>query len=95
MAIKVGLGKLTPHVPFPRLISEQLSENGITLLAVTAVWGSTYWVDNKVFIATEEGDVWVLPHGKGKPDAKPSSSDVEQLKAELAALQAKVDRLSR
>jgi len=33
--------------------------------------------------------------GKGKPDAKASSSDVEQLKAELAALQAKVDRLSR
>ena len=30
-----------------------------------------------------------------KPEAKPSSSDVEQLKAELAALQAKVDRLSR
>jgi len=33
--------------------------------------------------------------GKGKPEAKPSSSDVDQLKAELAALQAKVDRLSR
>jgi polyhydroxyalkanoate synthesis repressor PhaR len=30
-----------------------------------------------------------------KPEAKPSSSEVEQLKAELAALQAKVDRLSR
>jgi len=35
--------------------------------------------------------------GKGspKPEAKPSSSEVDQLKAELAALQAKVDRLSR
>jgi polyhydroxyalkanoate synthesis repressor PhaR len=33
--------------------------------------------------------------GKAKPEAKPSNSDVEQLKAELAALQAKVDRLSR
>ena len=37
--------------------------------------------------------------GKAKTEAKPtagtSSSDVEQLKAELAALQAKVDRLSR
>jgi len=33
--------------------------------------------------------------GKPKQDSKPSSSDVEQLKAELAALQAKVDRLSR
>jgi polyhydroxyalkanoate synthesis repressor PhaR len=32
---------------------------------------------------------------KPKPDAKTTTSDVEQLKAELAALQAKVDRLSR
>jgi outer membrane protein assembly factor BamB len=35
-----------------------------------AVWGSTYWVDNKVYIATEEGDVWVFPHGKAKPEGK-------------------------
>ena len=33
--------------------------------------------------------------GKGKPEAKAASSDMEELKAELAALQAKVDRLSR
>jgi polyhydroxyalkanoate synthesis repressor PhaR len=33
--------------------------------------------------------------GKPKAESKPASSDVEQLKAELAALQAKVDRLSR
>jgi polyhydroxyalkanoate synthesis regulator protein len=33
--------------------------------------------------------------GKSKTDAKASNSDMEQLKAELAALQAKVDRLSR
>jgi len=33
--------------------------------------------------------------GKGKPEANPSNSDVDQLKAELAALQAKVDKLSR
>jgi polyhydroxyalkanoate synthesis repressor PhaR len=33
--------------------------------------------------------------GKGKKEAKPSSSEVDELRAELAALQAKVDRLSR
>jgi polyhydroxyalkanoate synthesis repressor PhaR len=33
--------------------------------------------------------------GKGKQQAKPSSSEVDQLRAELAELQAKVDRLSR
>ena len=33
--------------------------------------------------------------GKGKPETNTSKSDMEQLKAELAALQAKVDRLSR
>ena len=33
--------------------------------------------------------------GKGKQQAKASSSEVDQLRAELAELQAKVDRLSR
>ena len=33
--------------------------------------------------------------GKSKAEAKPTTSDVDQLKAELAALQAKVDKLSR
>jgi polyhydroxyalkanoate synthesis repressor PhaR len=33
--------------------------------------------------------------GKPKGEPKPTSSEVEQLRAELAALQAKVDRLSR
>jgi polyhydroxyalkanoate synthesis repressor PhaR len=35
--------------------------------------------------------------GKGapKPEAKPGGSDVDELRAELAALQAKVDKLSR
>src|SRR5919106_4031632 len=33
--------------------------------------------------------------GKAKSEAKSAGSDVDQLKAELAALQAKVDRLSR
>src|SRR5689334_14484441 len=33
--------------------------------------------------------------GKPKPEPKTANSDVDQLKAELAALQAKVDRLSR
>src|SRR4051812_10758048 len=32
---------------------------------------------------------------KAKPDAKPSSSEVDELRAELAELQAKVDRLNR
>jgi len=33
--------------------------------------------------------------GKPKSEAKPTGSDVDELKAELAALQAKVDRLTR
>ena len=35
-----------------------------------AVWGSPYWVDGKVYIATEDGDVYVFKHGKGKPEPK-------------------------
>jgi outer membrane protein assembly factor BamB len=29
----------------------------------SAVWGSPYLVDNKVFIGTDDGEVWVFPHG--------------------------------
>jgi outer membrane protein assembly factor BamB len=31
-----------------------------------ALWGSPYWVDSKVYIGTEDNDVWVLAHGKEK-----------------------------
>src|SRR5262249_2829208 len=37
---------------------EDLKPNGI--------WGSPYWVDNKVYIATTDGDVWIFAHGKEK-----------------------------
>ena len=31
-----------------------------------AVWGSPYWADGKVYVATEDGDVFVFAHGKTK-----------------------------
>jgi polyhydroxyalkanoate synthesis regulator protein len=42
-----------------------------------------------------EGASRAFTGGKAKPEAKPSGSEVDELKAELAALKAKVDRLSR
>lgn len=35
-----------------------------------AVWGSPYWVDGKVYVATEDGDVYIFQHGPGKPEPK-------------------------
>lgn len=35
MAIKVSIGKLTPHVPFTVLIADQLARNDIILLDIT------------------------------------------------------------
>ncbi len=32
----------------------------------SAIWGSTYLVGGKIYLATEEGDVWVFTHGKTK-----------------------------
>jgi outer membrane protein assembly factor BamB len=32
----------------------------------TSVWGSPYWVDGKVYIGTEDGDVVIFAHGKDK-----------------------------
>jgi outer membrane protein assembly factor BamB len=34
------------------------------------VWGSPYWVDGKVYIGTEDGDVYVFKHGKQKQEPK-------------------------
>jgi outer membrane protein assembly factor BamB len=31
-----------------------------------AVWGSAYWVDDKVFIGTEDGQIFIFAHGKEK-----------------------------
>ncbi|HLN27789.1 MAG TPA: PQQ-binding-like beta-propeller repeat protein [Gemmataceae bacterium] len=31
-----------------------------------AIWGSAYWVDGKVYIGTEDGDIYVFSHGKEK-----------------------------
>jgi RNA polymerase sigma factor (sigma-70 family) len=41
-----------------------------------AVWGSPYWVDGKVYMATEDGDVWIFAHGKEK--AEPTKIEMEQ-----------------
>ena len=35
-----------------------------------SVWGSPYWVDDKVYLATEEGDIWIFPHGRVKEPPK-------------------------
>lgn len=35
IAIKIGLGKLTPHVPLATLIPGQLTQSGIALLDIT------------------------------------------------------------
>jgi outer membrane protein assembly factor BamB len=41
-----------------------------------ALWGSAYWVDGKVYIGTEVGEVFVFEHGKGKKE--PKVIDVEE-----------------
>ncbi len=32
----------------------------------SAIWGSPYWVDGKMYIANEDGDVYIYAHGKEK-----------------------------
>jgi outer membrane protein assembly factor BamB len=41
------------------------------------VWGSTYWVDGKVYIGTEDGDVFIFTHGKDPKDEKPRKIEME------------------
>lgn len=35
-----------------------------------SIWGSPYYVDNKVFVGTDDGILYVLPHGKDQPEAE-------------------------
>jgi RNA polymerase sigma factor (sigma-70 family) len=35
-----------------------------------AVQGSPLWVDGKVYLGTDDGDLWVFEHGKAKPTPK-------------------------
>jgi len=35
-----------------------------------AVWGSPLWVDGKIYLPTEDGDVWIFTHGKEKKAPK-------------------------
>src|SRR5262249_45706124 len=32
----------------------------------TGIWGSPYWVDGKVYLGVDDGDVYVFAHGKAK-----------------------------
>jgi len=52
----------------------------------SAVWGSPYWVDGKVYLGLEDGDVVIFEHGKDKytngPDGQPKA---EPKKIEMGA----------
>lgn len=41
-----------------------------------ALWGSTYYVDGKVLLGTEEGDLYIFTHGKVKKE--PEKVEIEQ-----------------
>jgi outer membrane protein assembly factor BamB len=32
----------------------------------SAIWGSTFWVDGKIYLGDEQGDVYIFGHGKEK-----------------------------
>ena len=63
--------------------------------AVKDAFGTNMFADMAKRNMAMFGDAAQAFTAKPKAESKPSSSDVDQLKAELAALQAKVDRLSR
>ncbi len=34
------------------------------------VWGSPFWADGKVYVGTEDGDIYIYKHGRTKPEPK-------------------------
>jgi polyhydroxyalkanoate synthesis repressor PhaR len=63
--------------------------------AVKDAFGTNMFADMAKRNMALFGDAAQAVAAQAKPEPKPSGSEVEQLKAELAALQAKVDKLSR
>ena len=63
--------------------------------AVKDAFGTNMFADMAKRNMAMFGDAAQAFTAKPKAESKPSGSEVEQLKAELAALQAKVDKLSR
>jgi polyhydroxyalkanoate synthesis regulator protein len=63
--------------------------------AVKDAFGTNMFADMAKRNMALFGDAAQAFAANAKPEPKPSGSEVEQLKAELAALQAKVDKLSR
>lgn len=56
-----------------------------------SIWGSPYYVDGKVFLACENGDMWVFKHDKKpkKIDAVEAAKDAPDMKAARAIHKAK------
>jgi outer membrane protein assembly factor BamB len=44
----------------------------------STVWGSPYWVDGKVYIGNEEGDVTVFAHGREKKVLTPKPIEMKR-----------------
>jgi outer membrane protein assembly factor BamB len=37
---------------------------------IASPWGSPLWVDGRIYLPTEDGDVWIFAHGKDKKEPK-------------------------
>jgi outer membrane protein assembly factor BamB len=60
-----------------------------------SIWGSPYFVDGKIFLATDSGDMWIFKHeknpkkidaveaAKGAPDMKAARKIQKEKKAEV------------
>jgi outer membrane protein assembly factor BamB len=51
---------------------------------LTAIWGSPYVVDGKVYLGTEEGDVYVFQHGREKKQLAKNEMDGPVLSTPIA-----------
>jgi outer membrane protein assembly factor BamB len=50
-----------------------------------SIWGSPYYVDNKVFVGTDDGIMYVFPHGKETPEAQEIEMDGKVRATPIAA----------
>ncbi len=60
---------------FVYCIDAQTGEKYWDVETNASIWGSPYYVDNKVFVGTDDGILYVFPHGKEAPEAEEIEMD--------------------
>ncbi len=65
-AVQDGLVYITEEMGYLHCLDAETGKKYWEHDFLTGIWGSPFWVDGKVYVGTEEGDIVIFAHGKKK-----------------------------